>query len=190
MLTGSRELYFLSGEKVCKEPPGTFRMVPGPSRRPKGERRERCQWREERPERVAAVDKIEDKRKPDDFIGNRNRTNPPLETPITAPKHSPFLLAKHPLCRILWVLSWRNKKVPSRQEPAVAFACKVAVTPSVKNHRFLPPLTQGRLIYRINLLIFLENSRRGSFWFCSFILSKMSSMILFHLAAVRPSFTG
>ena len=28
--------YFLTGEKVCKEPPGTFRMVPGPSRRPKG----------------------------------------------------------------------------------------------------------------------------------------------------------
>ena len=29
--------YFLSGEKVCKEPPGTSRMVPGLSRRPKGE---------------------------------------------------------------------------------------------------------------------------------------------------------
>jgi len=27
-------------------------------------------------ERVAAVDKIEDKRKPDDFIGNRNRRVP------------------------------------------------------------------------------------------------------------------
>ena len=29
--------YFLSGEKVCKEPPRTFRMVLGLSRRPKGE---------------------------------------------------------------------------------------------------------------------------------------------------------
>jgi len=28
--------YFLSGEKVCKEPLGTSRMVPRPSRRPKG----------------------------------------------------------------------------------------------------------------------------------------------------------
>ena len=31
-------------------------------------------WREKRPERVAAVDKIEDWRKPEDFIGHRNRT--------------------------------------------------------------------------------------------------------------------
>ena len=38
-----------------------------------GERTERCLWQEERGERVAAVDKIEDKRKPDDFIGHRNR---------------------------------------------------------------------------------------------------------------------
>ncbi len=37
---------------------------------------------------------------------------------------------------------------------------------------------------------FLENCRRGSFWFWASILSRMSSMILFHLAAVRPSFTG
>ena len=38
-----------------------------------GERWERRRWREERPERVAAVDKIEGKRKPEDFIGHRNR---------------------------------------------------------------------------------------------------------------------
>ena len=38
-----------------------------------GERGERRQWREERPERVAAADKIEEKRKPEDFIGHRNR---------------------------------------------------------------------------------------------------------------------
>ena len=38
-----------------------------------GERRERCRWQIKRPERVAAVDKIEDKRKPEDFIGHRNR---------------------------------------------------------------------------------------------------------------------
>jgi len=39
-----------------------------------GERGERRRWREERPERVAAVDKIEDQRKPEDFVGHRNRT--------------------------------------------------------------------------------------------------------------------
>ena len=38
-----------------------------------GERRERHLWWEERPERVTAVDKIEEKRKPEDFIGHRNR---------------------------------------------------------------------------------------------------------------------
>ena len=43
-----------------------------------GERGERRRWREERPERVAAVDKIEEKRKPEDFIGHRNRANSPL----------------------------------------------------------------------------------------------------------------
>ena len=31
-----RESYFLTDEKVCKESPGTFRMVPGLPRRPKG----------------------------------------------------------------------------------------------------------------------------------------------------------
>ena len=40
----------------------------------KGERWERRLWRGERPERVAAVDKIKEKRKPEDFIGHRNRT--------------------------------------------------------------------------------------------------------------------
>ena len=38
-----------------------------------GERIERRQWRKKRGERVAAVDKIEGKRKPEDFIGHRNR---------------------------------------------------------------------------------------------------------------------
>ena len=37
-----------------------------------------------RPERVAAVDKIEDKRKPEDFIGHRNRNiDPPLQEKST-----------------------------------------------------------------------------------------------------------
>ena len=36
------------------------------------ERGKRRQWRRKRPERVAAVDKTEDKRKPDGFIGYRN----------------------------------------------------------------------------------------------------------------------
>ena len=38
-----------------------------------GERWERRRWRIQRPERVAAVDKIEEKRKPENFIGHRNR---------------------------------------------------------------------------------------------------------------------
>ena len=40
----------------------------------KGERCERRRWRMKRPERVAAVEKIEDQRKPDDFFGYRNRS--------------------------------------------------------------------------------------------------------------------
>ena len=39
-----------------------------------GERGERCLWQMLRPERVAAVAKIEEKRKPEDFVGHRNRT--------------------------------------------------------------------------------------------------------------------
>ena len=38
-----------------------------------GERYERCLWQMKRAERVAAVEKIEEKRKPDDFFGHRNR---------------------------------------------------------------------------------------------------------------------
>ena len=38
-----------------------------------GERSERCLWQIQRGERVAAVEKIEEKRKPDDFFGHRNR---------------------------------------------------------------------------------------------------------------------
>ena len=38
-----------------------------------GEQWERCRRQIKRPERVAAVDKIEDQRKPEDFIGHRNR---------------------------------------------------------------------------------------------------------------------
>ena len=40
----------------------------------KGERSERCLWQNKRGERVAAVDKIEERREPNDFIGLRNRT--------------------------------------------------------------------------------------------------------------------
>ena len=38
-----------------------------------GERADCRRWREEGGERVAAVDKIEDRHKPEDFIGHRNR---------------------------------------------------------------------------------------------------------------------
>ena len=44
------------------------RRVPG------GERADCRRWREEGGERVAAVEKIEEKRKPEDFFGHRNRT--------------------------------------------------------------------------------------------------------------------
>jgi len=40
-----------------------------------GERCERRRWRMKEAERVTAVDKIEEKRKPEDFIGHRNRTS-------------------------------------------------------------------------------------------------------------------
>ena len=42
----------------------------------KGERGDRRRGREKGAERVAAVDKIEEKRKPEDFIGHRNRDYP------------------------------------------------------------------------------------------------------------------
>ena len=41
-----------------------------------GERCDRRRWRSKGAERVAAVDKIEEKRKPEDFIGHRNRKSP------------------------------------------------------------------------------------------------------------------
>jgi len=40
------------------------------------ERAERCRWQMQRGEREAAVEKIEDQRKPDDFFGHRNRMQP------------------------------------------------------------------------------------------------------------------
>ena len=40
---------------------------------PYGERTDRRQWRKKGGKRVAAVDKIEEERKPEDFIGHRNR---------------------------------------------------------------------------------------------------------------------
>ena len=60
-----------------------------------GERGERRLRRDERPERVAAVDKIEEKRKPEDFIGHRNRgamlaRNGPSGRPPPTRLASPF----------------------------------------------------------------------------------------------------
>jgi hypothetical protein len=40
-----------------------------------GERSERRRWRMQRGERVAAVEKIKEKRKPADFFGHRNRAS-------------------------------------------------------------------------------------------------------------------
>ena len=55
--------------------------------RHKGERWERRLWRDKRPERVAAVDKIEEKRKPEDFIGHRNRAIPQRPRRCTLDHH-------------------------------------------------------------------------------------------------------
>ena len=43
---------------------------------PGGERVDRRLWRRKGDERVAAVEKIEDQRKPEDFFGYRNRIAP------------------------------------------------------------------------------------------------------------------
>ena len=43
---------------------------------PGGERVDRRLWRRKGDERVAAVEKIEDQRKPEDFFGYRNRITP------------------------------------------------------------------------------------------------------------------
>ncbi len=48
-----------------------------------GERADRRLWREKGGERVAAVEKIKEKRKPADFFGHRNRgSNPQIATQI------------------------------------------------------------------------------------------------------------
>jgi hypothetical protein len=68
-----------------------------------GERRERRQWREERPERVAAVGDRRSRSAGKESAGYRNR-----QVALFAGANN----SNPPLCRILWVLSWRNKKVP------------------------------------------------------------------------------
>ena len=47
----------------------------------RGERAERRRWRMQRGERVAAVEKIEDQRKPDGFFGHRKRYAGPFRSP-------------------------------------------------------------------------------------------------------------
>ena len=63
----------------------TGRMYPAPTHSddsaaglgaPGGERVDRRLWRSKGDERVAAVEKIEDQRKPEDFFGYRNRIAP------------------------------------------------------------------------------------------------------------------
>ena len=50
---------------------------------PGGERVDRRLWRSKGDERVAAVEKIEDQRKPEDFFGNRNlQARLPWKAPI------------------------------------------------------------------------------------------------------------
>ena len=76
-----------------------------------GERADCRQWRAEGGERVAAVDKIEEKRKPEDFIGHRNRA---LATNPAFPQKSESVLPhkkKHRLCRCFF-----NKIRPLRNE--------------------------------------------------------------------------
>ena len=49
-----------------------------------GERWERRRWRRKRPERVAAVDKIEETRKPEDFIGHPNSMQRGVEKSVVS----------------------------------------------------------------------------------------------------------
>jgi len=50
-----------------------------------GERCERCRWQEKRAERVAAVEKFEDQRMPDESFGYRNRV---VATAVARPQAS------------------------------------------------------------------------------------------------------
>ena len=63
----------LRGAKRCGNP-HIFCHPQGGVRR-KGEQADRRQWRKQGGERMAAVEKIEEKRKPDDFFGHRNKTH-------------------------------------------------------------------------------------------------------------------
>ena len=51
-----------------------------------GERSKRCQWQVQRGERVAAVGRIEERRKPEDFTGYRNRGRGFLRSPSARSK--------------------------------------------------------------------------------------------------------
>ncbi len=79
-----------------------------------GERCDRRRWRSKGAERVAAVDKIEDQRKPEDFIGHRNRKTGRCSHPCACerPHHRLWHLhrkyvrrscLKPPLCKGRWL---------------------------------------------------------------------------------------
>ncbi len=68
----------------------SFKRLPGyetDERSSLGERADRRQWRRKEGERVAAVDKTEEKRKPEDFIGHRNRAQ--VRVCLPQPKKTP-----------------------------------------------------------------------------------------------------
>ena len=75
----------VSNGNALKLESATGRMYPAPTHSddsaaglgaPGGERVDRRLWRRKGDERVAAVEKIEDQRKPEDFFGYRNRIAP------------------------------------------------------------------------------------------------------------------
>ena len=71
------------------------------------ERWERRQWRRKRPERVAAVDKIEEMRKPEDFIGHRNSMQRGVEKsviPVARERISPLAYGSVEMTCVVWRL--------------------------------------------------------------------------------------
>ena len=64
---------------------------------PSGERVDRRLWRRKGDERVAAVEKIEDQRKPEDFFGYRNRIAP---YGGKSPFMTAIVFAKNRLCPV------------------------------------------------------------------------------------------
>ena len=87
-----------------------------------GERSERCRGQIQRGERVAAVDKIEDQRKPEDFIGHRNRK--PVLLSAKVGKLSLFINNKFWVFTVFFISANKDKfHIRHNSETAVAAKC-------------------------------------------------------------------